>query len=263
MTGRQLIGKLLAATGVAPPADTVDTFKYCDPDQEVTGVLTCFVPTLKELKEAVARKCNLLIVHEPLFYNHLDNLQWLGDHPIAAEKVQYIKDHKLMIWRFHDITHIMRPDLIVLGLQESMGWNDPQYIHHGPTVFTFPETSFLDLARQLKKAMGATTVRMHGDPSLRCRKISVCVGSPPTDVMLKSMARNDADIYMIGEGSDWVSAAFVDDMVGTHQGNIGVIMAGHRNSENPGVGHVTKYIRNLFPDLTVDFLVGQDSYIGV
>lgn len=263
MTGRQLVEKLLAATGVTPPKDTVDNFKYCDPDQPVTGVLTCFVPTMRELKEAVARKINLLIVHEPLFYNHWDNLEWLGEHPIAAEKEKYIKDHKLMIWRFHDITHILRPDLIVLGLQEALGWDAPEYIHHGPTVFTFPETSFQDLARQLKKAMGGTTVRMHGDPSLRCRKLSVCVGSPPTDAMLKSMARKDADVYMIGEGSDWASAAMVDDIVGAGLGNIGVVMAGHRNSENPGVGHVTKYIQKLFPDLRVEFLVGQDSYIVV
>jgi hypothetical protein len=39
---------------------------------------------MEVLQRAAARKANLIIAHEPTFYNHLDETAWLGDDPSSA-----------------------------------------------------------------------------------------------------------------------------------------------------------------------------------
>ena len=57
----------------APVADTVDTVKAGDPATPVTGIATTFLDTMEVLREANRRGLNLVITHEPTFYNHRDN----------------------------------------------------------------------------------------------------------------------------------------------------------------------------------------------
>ena len=59
--------------------------------------------TLDVLERAAASHKNLIITHEPTFYNHLDttdNLKAQND-PVLAAKQEFIAKHDLVIWRFH------------------------------------------------------------------------------------------------------------------------------------------------------------------
>ncbi|MDO8928629.1 MAG: Nif3-like dinuclear metal center hexameric protein [Bacteroidota bacterium] len=49
--------------------ETVDTFKSGNPDNVVTGVAVSMFADMTTLRKAVANNCNLIIVHEPTFYN--------------------------------------------------------------------------------------------------------------------------------------------------------------------------------------------------
>jgi putative NIF3 family GTP cyclohydrolase 1 type 2 len=44
------------------------------------------VCTMDVLKQAVVKNCNLIIVHEPLYYNHLDDTKMLQNDPVFLEK---------------------------------------------------------------------------------------------------------------------------------------------------------------------------------
>ena len=52
--------------------ETVDNLKCGDPRQEVTGIVTSFMATMDVIEKAVAVGANLIITHEPTFYNHTD-----------------------------------------------------------------------------------------------------------------------------------------------------------------------------------------------
>jgi putative NIF3 family GTP cyclohydrolase 1 type 2 len=44
------------------------------------------------IEQAIAKGANLIIVHEPTFYNHLDETAWLVHDPIYQAKRRLIDD---------------------------------------------------------------------------------------------------------------------------------------------------------------------------
>jgi CheY-like chemotaxis protein len=59
---------------------------------------------LDVLQRAAAANQNLIITHEPTFFDHLDRTEGLESEkdPVYAAKRDFIKAHGLVVWRFHD-----------------------------------------------------------------------------------------------------------------------------------------------------------------
>src|SRR5678815_5880565 len=72
ITAGQVIERIQKNVGVPWRTETVDTFKIGNPDTVVKGIATSFSATLDVCQRAHAAGKNLLIVHEPTFYNHND-----------------------------------------------------------------------------------------------------------------------------------------------------------------------------------------------
>jgi len=76
--------------------ETVDTFKSGDPSQEISGIACTFMATVEVLQKAAAEGCNLVITHEPTYYNHFDNKDLLENdavysvHPSFSTMPTYI-----------------------------------------------------------------------------------------------------------------------------------------------------------------------------
>jgi putative NIF3 family GTP cyclohydrolase 1 type 2 len=68
-TIQEIIDRILAATPYASGQDTVDTVKTGDPRQPVTAIVTTFLASYAVIERAVAAGANLIITHEPIFYN--------------------------------------------------------------------------------------------------------------------------------------------------------------------------------------------------
>ena len=81
MTIQQVIDKIIA---YHPPlgereATTCDTVKFGDTSIPCTGIATAIYPSPDIIRAAAKAGCNLLVVHEPSFYSHMDPLDWLAD----------------------------------------------------------------------------------------------------------------------------------------------------------------------------------------
>jgi hypothetical protein len=148
---------VIAATGATPPANTVDTLKAGDPNTAVTGIVTTFMDTYPVLEKAVASGKNLIITHEPTFYNHPDDLAPLGADPVEQQKLAYIREHHLIVWRFHDTWHLRQPDGILSGMVEEFGWKAYQNSSN-PHLFTFPPTSVEQIAVRLRASTRARAI---------------------------------------------------------------------------------------------------------
>src|ERR1700722_4684037 len=70
LTARDVIARIQAHVGVPWQQETVDTFKAGNPDAEVKGVAVTMMATLDVLERAATAGQNLVITHEPTFYNH-------------------------------------------------------------------------------------------------------------------------------------------------------------------------------------------------
>lgn len=123
-TVQDVIDKIIADIPGAPLEGSVDNIKAGKPDQKVTGIVTTFLATLKVLQKTVELGANLVITHEPTFYNHLDEQDWLQDDPVYEAKRRFIEEHQIAIWRFHDYWHMHHPDGVLTGALKKLGWED-------------------------------------------------------------------------------------------------------------------------------------------
>src|ERR1700728_1117685 len=132
----------------APVPDTVDTIKAGDPSTPVTGIATTFLDTMDVLREANRRGLNLVITHEPTFYNHRDNTAFFADDPVYKEKLAFIEQHHMVVFRLHDEIHGTPPDHIALGLVEALGWQNYAKPNN-PFFVTIPPISLVALAKEI------------------------------------------------------------------------------------------------------------------
>jgi putative NIF3 family GTP cyclohydrolase 1 type 2 len=259
LTARQIADRIVRLTGLDPLPGTVDCFKAGDPDTIVTGVASTFLATMDILRQASDRGLNFIVTHEPTFYNHTDNLAECREDPVVQAKLKFIAERRLVVWRFHDLPHRTWPDMIVTGMAELMGWPEPQYSPTRLALATIPTTSVAALAASLKQRTGARTVRMVGDPDLPCSRVAVLVGSPGHEALAEAL-RSEADVIAIGECSEWADMEYVRDAAAQGR-KIAAIVLGHRNSEEPGVAWISRWLAHELRDVRVEHLLSADPFL--
>lgn len=241
-------------------ADTVDTIKAGDPSQPVTGIVTTFLASQSVLEKALELGANLVITHEPTFYNHLDETDWLADDPIFQEKRAFIEQHNLVIWRFHDNLHRHQPDPTMAGISQVLGWQ--AYFDEGKGIFNFPATSLLDLAQIIKEHLGIKALRMIGDPEMVCQRAGILVGAWGGRNHINFWRQTGVDVLIVGEIDEWETSEYTRDAV--IQGRKrGLIITGHANSEEPGMEWLVDWLCRLFPQIPVHHVPVGDPFLFV
>ena len=242
------------ATITAP--DTVDTIKVGDPNTPVTGIVTTFLDTMDVLREAVRHGDNLIITHEPTFYNHRDNATFFTDDPVYKEKLAYIQEHHLVVFRLHDAIYAGESDHILLGLYKVLGWNE---MPHAPGVpgqyfLTIPPTTLQQLTQKLQQQLYAQTMRVEGDPRSTISHVAIIPGAAGLEKQVLALRQPNVDLLIAGEASEWETVEYVRDAVlqGRHKA---LILLGHEVSEEPGMEQCAEELRPLFPTLHVDHIV--------
>jgi putative NIF3 family GTP cyclohydrolase 1 type 2 len=252
LTARQVVERIQQATGAQPPANTVDTFKGGDPDEKVTGIATTFLDSYAVLEKAAADGHNLIITHEPTFYNHPDDKNVLGDDPVQAQKEAFIREHHLVIWRFHDLWHLRNPDGILEGVTAKLDWQKFQSLTE-PHLFKLPPTTVAALEADLRQKLGAASFRIVGDRNMRVTGVGLLPGASGEVKQVRMLERPDVDLLVAGEASEWETVEYVRDAAaqGRHKA---LILLGHEVSEEPGMEYCAKWLEGLFPGIPVEFL---------
>jgi putative NIF3 family GTP cyclohydrolase 1 type 2 len=258
LTAAQAIARIQQAIPQRPPVDTVDTIKAGDPSTIVTGIVTCFTDNMDVLRRAVALHANLIITHEPTFYNHRDESTLFTNDPVYKEKLAYIEDHHLVIWRFHDQWHLRRPDGIGEGFIAAVGWQ--KYQHPGdPFFFTLPPTTVDQLAQELQQKLHARIVRVIGDPNLRVTGIAYRPGASGEASQILALERDDVQVLVAGESSEWEAVMYTQDAQQQHRSKA-LILIGHSTSETDGMQTAATWLRSLFPALPTQYVTSGEPY---
>ena len=259
-TAAEIIARIQKESKVSWAGQTVDIFKAGDPNTPVTGIVTAMFATMDILKQAVAQGCNLIITHEPTFYNHMDDTAALvGTHnPIYAEKRKYIEDHNLVIWRFHDHIHMMKPDEIIAGVVHRLGWEKYE-VKPGISYFVLPETSVRELAATVKKSLGISMLRVIGDPDFKVTKVAFAPGAPGSEVQMAALAREDVEVLLIGESREWETIEYARDAVeqGKHKA---MIILGHVPSEEAGMEECAVWLKTFIKEVPVNYIQTPEPY---
>lgn len=249
---QSVIDAILAAIPGERPAKTVDTCKSGDASQPVTGIAVTFLATVEVIQEAVRMGANFIITHEPTYYCHLDETEWLRGSPVYEAKRRLLEDHRIVVWRFHDAPHRMQPDAILVGMLNAMGWTGCMEPGR-PGVCTIAPLPLGELVSQFKARLGIETLRFVGDPGMTCRRISLRPGAPGGLTQIRQLMQDDIDVLVTGEIAEWEASEYVRDAVRLGHRKALVVL-GHARSEEAGMKDLVPWLHAFAPGVPMAFI---------
>jgi putative NIF3 family GTP cyclohydrolase 1 type 2 len=260
-TADEIIEQIRAHVGVRWTEPTVDTFKAGDPQTHVTGIAVTMMATLDVLQRAAAGGKNLIVTHEPTFYDHLDNPKGLPqgeDDAVLKTKRAFIAEHHLVIWRFHDYWHRRQPDGIEAGNVRALGWEkyqDPanQYL------FTIPETTVANLAEELRLKLHAAVPRIAGDREMKVTRVAFSPGSAGFHRESGALEMPEVQVLIAGETHEWETVEYVTDARTEGRGKA-LILLGHIASEQAGMAECARWLRTFITNVPIEFVPTADMW---
>lgn len=258
LTASAVIGMIIEKTGAPVIPNTVDVIKEGNPETKITGIVTTMFASMPVLKKAVEMNCNMIIVHEPLYYNHADQTSQFMNDPVFLEKQKYIRDHKLVIWRFHDYIHSTRPDGILTGMVSKLGWK--AYVANDKLdEFSLPETTLENILKDLKKVFPGNAFYVVGDPAMKLTKVRLAPGAPGSPYHIRILGQTDTELLIAGEVPQWETYEYMRDAVDQGRKKA-VIFIGHVNSEEAGMEYCADWLKSFIHDIPVSFVGSGPSY---
>lgn len=272
MTIQQVIDKIIA---YHPPlgereATTCDTVKFGDTSIPCTGIATAIYPSPDIIREAAAAGCNLLVVHEPSFYSHMDPLDWLSENQTANCKMDLLRQHQMVILRDHDRIHTHVPDGIFYGVVQELGWqqylktdmnqpSDPSHIF--VAEFEMPGIPVTELAAQIKEKLQLKQLRLLGNRETIVHKAAL--GGhlfPNSSQVITAIEQHQIDLFIPLEMIDWEVPCYFKD-AGQLGLNKACLQTGHYNGEELGMKYAVNWLREITENtLPVVFCPNRDMY---
>jgi putative NIF3 family GTP cyclohydrolase 1 type 2 len=243
----------LASQGIAWREGGRDTFKAGKPETEVRGIATSGMSTFDVLRQAAKAGQNLVVTHEPTFYNDRDITTGLESDPVYLAKQRFIAEHNLVVWRFHDHAHALRPDPLIAGSARALGWSS-HASPDDPRVYLLPATTLGELASGIARRLGDRGIRVVGDPAM---KVSRVVLGPGYGMPLLASA---ADVVVggeIAESGGNTEYALDATAIGRPKA---MIILGHMMSEDHGMQEVSDWLRTFLTDLPIAFIPAGEPF---
>lgn len=259
-TAREIIDRIKAEVGVPWRAQTVDTIKAGDPETPIMGIATTMMATFDVLERAAKAGQNLVITHEPTFYSHLDGVDVLQkeNDAVWAAKDKFIREHKMVVFRFHDHWHMRRPDGILQGMTKALGWEKYQRADV-PALYTLPETTMEQLASTIKKQFKITGLRVVGARDLKVTRIALLPGAGGAAAHRRMLQRDDVEALVIGEVPEWETIEYVLDA--SSQGKRkALILMGHVPSEQAGMENCASWLGTFLKDMKIGFVATAEPF---
>lgn len=259
LTARDVVQRIQQDIGVPWTEPTVDTFKDGDPATPVTGIAVTMMATFDVLQRAAARGANLVITHEPTFYDHFDKLDVLeSEHDaVTAAKRAFIREHHMVVVRMHDHWHRRRPEPMATDLAHVLGWD--RYRGASEFQYRLPETTLAELAATIRGRLPAPTLRVVGDSGLRVTKIALSPGAAGFARHRQLLQQDDVEVLVIGEAHEWETVEYVADAV-TAGRKKALIILGHVPSEQDGMEEFTRWLGSFVKEVPVTFVPTADPF---
>ncbi len=245
---------------------TCDILAYGDPDIEVTGIVTTFMPTAEVIQKTAAAGANLIISHEPTWFSGSDETDWCQNDSVYMAKKKLLDDLHIAVWRFHDHMHSgTEIDYIYRGIIQELGWRT--YLtddEKQPWIYEIPETNLKDLSEWLKRKFEMDHIRTVGDPACRITRVGILVGGGSLglgrEVMpMEVMERNDLNLLICGDITEWTVVEYIRDAAQLGMDR-SMIQLGHERTEEPGMKHLPFLLKRYIHNIPIQFISADEPY---
>ncbi|MFI5193553.1 MAG: Nif3-like dinuclear metal center hexameric protein [Chitinophagales bacterium] len=260
LTVTEVIDLILKEVPGGRLSSTVDTIKSGRGDQLVTGIVTTMFATVKVIEEAVKLKANFIIAHEPTFYNHTDDINWVPNNGVVKQKQELLAKHQIAVWRFHDHWHRMRPDGILHGVLLKTGWIS--YSPNDDVNFQIPTLSLSGVVGHLKKTLGIPHLRVVGDLSSPCSRVTLLPGAAGGQLQVGLAEISKTDLLIVGECSEWETPEYIRDARSFGK-PISLIVLGHAFSEEPGMEWLVQWLQPKVPEMKITHVASGEAFVWV
>lgn len=224
---------------------TVDTFKLGDPETELSRVATCFIGTPEVIRGAAAWGAELLITHEPTFYDHWDRMP---GYKFAKLKRELLEELGLTLFRYHDHSHT-GIDLFSDGFVDAMGW---QGTSEDPLTFILDEPiAPREMVRQMEEKLDVHHLRIAGELDRPARRIALLLGARGGE-WNQFLDSDTAEVAIGGEVCEWAICEAARDAAQLGIPKTAIVM-GHAASERDGMKYITKLMKERFADTGIEF----------
>ncbi|MBT5877364.1 MAG: hypothetical protein HOH43_28345 [Candidatus Latescibacteria bacterium] len=252
MNTNNILEHMIGKSPWVNPERTVDTVKFGDAEKDIRKVAVCWYPSIQTIQSAIDGQCDLLITHEPTWWDHFDRPGGWREKGPGLEKTQLLEASELVVARLHDTWD----NWPVLGIRDSLakGLGLDKFIAEDETrwhgMYEIPEQTLASFSKYIAERiapLGQDAVQVIGDPEMAVSHPSIGVGcgGPQED--------------MIDLGSDVLIMCFdgapywsLRDRL-AEQG-VGVITLEHGTTEMWGMESMAKYIQSTWRELDVLYL---------
>ena len=258
MTARELMEELFFLSEEADFSHTCDTCKAGDPDREVRRVAVAMLPTVVVIKKAHEWGADFLLVHEPMYFNHMDEH---SEDPIEVQKRTLVEQTGMTVWRYHDHPHTTRPDIIDAGALRSLELAAACDIDADRTTrlqLHDPLTPAA-LAALIEEKWGLRHIRICGSKETPCRNITLQLGAPSQKKVFAEFKRSECEIILAGELSEWSIGEYARDAAALGYKKA-VLILGHEGSERAGMVYTAELIKERHPEIKVQYFESGETY---
>jgi putative NIF3 family GTP cyclohydrolase 1 type 2 len=257
LTVSQVIERIIADVPGGKLNDTVDTLKSGSGDQVVTGIVATMFATVKVIQAAAKMKANLIITHEPTFYNHADDPNWVENNTTVKEKKELLDKYQIAVWRFHDYWHRMKPDGILHGFLLKTDWLG--YNPKEENVFQVPAQPLIEIVRHIRDSLKIPHIRYLGDETSNCSIIALMPGAGGGQRQVKMLIDNKADLLIVGESPEWETPEYIRDSRALGK-SVSLIILGHTYSEEPGMEFLVQWLQPKLPGIKITHIAPDATF---
>lgn len=247
-TAREIQQYLLSNSPWVDPETTVDTVKAGDPDRHVATAGVCWFGDLGTMMAAHEAGCELLVVHEPIFWeHHRDEAHWRGKAP-GITKQRFLDETGLVILRAHD-SWDQWPDIGIrdawaagLGLIKRIKESEEHRFHAMYEIAPQPLRQFAQYIAGRVASTGEDSVQVIGNPNRVVSRPALGVGCIGPDA---DMVAAGADVVIVCyDGAPyWAVWERLAEL------GAAVITVEHGTSEVWGLESLCRHLADVYPDV--------------
>ena len=252
MKAYELMDELFALANERDYSNSCDTLKAGKADIEVKKVALSMHPTLEVVEKAKQRGAQLLIVHEPAYYNHMDEH---SDEKIECEKRKILEESGVTIYRYHDHPHYTTPDIIAAGelkVMDLKGTLEYTDILDLVRIHLDQPLTPVEVAEIIEKNCNIKHVRICGARDAKCNVISCMFGTPGLSAF-DELKNDKCEILLTGEAQEWRLGEYARDAAYLGYKKAMIIM-GHIGSERDGMSYTAELLKKMHPELEVEYI---------
>jgi len=220
-------------------------------DNEVTGIIVCWSPTLRVIEAAVKNKANVIVSHEWLIYEKLGS-KWIENERGVYSKIPNLKrmtlltEHNISILKHHSNWDIA-PSGTADSFGEFLGFKN--VVKKGKVTRVYKENprKIIELAKEIAAKLNLNCVKITGDSEKKVQYIGTAVGGLGQVLTIADdFVGTRAEVLIFGETLEYTEIYALES-------DFPSIVTSHEATEKPGMIKLSQLLRTKFPTVNVQY----------